>query len=132
MDRALRRRVRDRAGSRCEYCGLLQRHAPFALFHIDHIIPRQHGGTDDPSNLALACFRCNLHKGPNLTSIDPVTGNMVRLFNPRQDAWDEHFTLQDVQIAGLTPIGRATVRALSMNAAERMQLRAELMAQGEL
>ncbi len=132
MDRSLRRRVRDRAGNRCEYCGLLQRHAPFALFHIDHIIPCQHGGTDNPSNLALACFRCNLHKGPNLTSIDPVTGNMARLFNPRQDAWNEHFTLRNVQIVGLTPIGRATVRALSMNAAERMQLRAELMAQGEL
>jgi hypothetical protein len=132
MDESLRRWVRDRAGNRCEYCGLLQQQAPFASFHIDHVIPRQHGGTDDPSNLALACFRCNLHKGPNLTGIDPVTGTVVRLFNPRQDIWSAHFALHDVQIIGLTPIGRATVHVLNMNAADRIQLRAKLKAQGEL
>ena len=132
MDQSRRRWVRDRAGNRCEYCGLLQQQAPFASFHIDHVIPKQHGGTDDPSNLALACFRCNLHKGPNLTGIDPLTKTVVRLFNPRQDVWRTHFVLHDVQIIGLTPIGRATIRVLNMNAADRVQLRAELKAQGEL
>jgi 5-methylcytosine-specific restriction endonuclease McrA len=28
-------------------------------------------------NLALACHRCNLRKGPNLTGIDPMSGEMV-------------------------------------------------------
>jgi hypothetical protein len=28
-------------------------------FHVEHIVPRQHGGTDDPNGLALACDRCN-------------------------------------------------------------------------
>lgn len=30
---------------------------------IEHIVPRGHGGTDDPRNLALACARCNSEKG---------------------------------------------------------------------
>jgi 5-methylcytosine-specific restriction endonuclease McrA len=33
---------------------------------IEHIVPRHHGGTDDPSNLALACARCNATKGVRL------------------------------------------------------------------
>jgi hypothetical protein len=101
MDEVLRRFVRERAGHRCECCGIIQAHVPFAAFHIDHVIPRQHGGTDDAANLALACYHCNLHKGPNLTGIDPDTGAIVPLFHPRRDAWHEHFTLQDVTIVGL-------------------------------
>jgi hypothetical protein len=128
MDQALRRFVRERAGHRCEYCGILQAHVPFAAFHIDHIIPRQHGGTDDAMNLAFACYHCNLHKGPNLTGIDPDTGAIVPLFHPRRDAWHEHFALQDVTIVGLTPTGRATMRVLQMNAVDRVQLRTALKA----
>ena len=30
---------------------------------VEHIIPRFHGGTDDPENLALACAQCNGEKG---------------------------------------------------------------------
>jgi len=126
VDEALRRFVRERAGHRCEYCGILQAHVPFAAFHIDHIIPRQHGGTDDAANLAFACYHCNLHKGPNLTGIDPDTGAIGPLFHPRRDAWHEHFALQDVTIVGLTPTGRATMRVLQMNAVEWVQLRTAL------
>lgn len=74
MDAATRRLVRQRANNRCEYCGLRQEDAPVATFHMEHIIPKQHGGSDDPGNLALACYHCNLHKGPNLASLDPDTG----------------------------------------------------------
>jgi hypothetical protein len=117
---------RERAGHRCESCGIRQAHMAFATFHIDHIIPRQHGGTDDPANLALACYHGNLHKGPHLSGIDPDTGVMVPLFHPRRDIWREHFALQDVTIIGLTPTGRATVRVLRMNAVARVQLRTAL------
>jgi HNH endonuclease len=126
MDEALRRFVRERASHHCEYYGILQAHVPFAAFHIDHIIPRQHVGTDDATNLAFACYHCHLHKGPNLTGIDPDTGAIVPLFHPRRDAWHEHFALQDVTIIGLTPTGRATMRVLQMNAVERVQLRTAL------
>ena len=130
MDVALRNLVRQRAGNRCEYCGIWQEHVPFALFHIEHIVPKKHGGGDDPSNLALACHHCNLHKGPNLTGIDPESGNVTPLFHPRYERWAVHFELRDETIIGLTPMGRATIQVLNMNAAERVQLRAELKARG--
>jgi hypothetical protein len=126
MADARRHMVRERAGHRSEYCGIRQVDMPFVTFHVDHIIPRQHGGTDDPANLALACYHCNLHKGPNLSGIDPDTGVMVPLFHPRRDIWGDHFALQDVMIIVLTPIGRATVRVLQMNAVARVQLRTTL------
>ncbi len=30
---------------------------------VEHIVPRHHGGTNEPRNLALACARCNAEKG---------------------------------------------------------------------
>ena len=36
---------------------------PISRATIEHILPRGHGGTEDPANLALACARCNHHKG---------------------------------------------------------------------
>ena len=85
MDPGLREVVRTRAGNACEYCRLPQQATPLIPFHVEHIVSRQHGGTDNPSGLALACDRCNAYKGPNLTSIDPETGTLVALFNPRSD-----------------------------------------------
>jgi 5-methylcytosine-specific restriction endonuclease McrA len=131
MEVAIRRLVRQRAGDCCEYCRLPQTAVDTTL-HLEHVIARQHGGTDDPSNLALACDRCNLYKGPNLTGIDPETDAVVPLFHPRRDAWPDHFQVRGVEIVGLTSTGRATVRLLNMNATHRMQLRALVPAAGEL
>ena len=123
MDAQVRDLVRRRAGEGCEYRHLPQAAVPFATFHIEHIIARQHGGGDDPSNLALACDRCNLHKGPNLAAIDPETGSVAILFHPRRDSWKEHFRWADAEIVGQTPSGRATVQLLQMNSKRRVQLR---------
>ena len=76
----------------------------------------------------MACHRCNLHKAPNLTGIDPLTLDVVQLFHPRRDRWDEHFRFKGAQIEGLTPTGRAIVQVLAMNDPHRADLRAELMA----
>lgn len=100
---------------------------PLVTFHVDHIVPHKHGGGDGDDNLAPACFHCNLHKGPNLTGIDPETDAVVLLFHPRREVWDEHFFARDAMIMGRTPIGRATVRVLDMNAPTRVELRLELM-----
>jgi 5-methylcytosine-specific restriction endonuclease McrA len=54
MDAALERLVRERAGSRCEYCRLPQIGSR-APFEIDHIIPRKHHGRTVAGNLALSC-----------------------------------------------------------------------------
>lgn len=126
---AARGLVRDRAQNRCEYCGLRQALAPLVLFHIEHIVPKKHGGSDDPSNLALACHHCNEHKGPNLAGLDPASGAMVPLFNPRTQVWAEHFRQRGSMIEGRTAVGRTTVRVLAMNADQAQELRAEIAAE---
>lgn len=127
MNDALRLFVRDRARHTCEYCQLAVRDAPFLAFQVDHIVARQHGGSDDPDNLALACLWCNLYKGPNLSGIDPASDKITPLFHPRRELWYTHFALQGIHIIGQTPTGRATVRVLNMNMPERVELRIELI-----
>jgi hypothetical protein len=126
MDAALRRQVRECAGHRCEYCRGRQEDDPLFSFHVEHVLRRQHGGLDAAAKLALACYHCNRHKGPNLAALDPETNQLTQLFDPRQDDWDEHFRAVGAVIAGRTPIGRATARLLKMNAAIRLDLRTEL------
>jgi hypothetical protein len=125
MVAAIRRQIRERAGNRCEYCHLPQAAAPLVPFHVEHIIAIQHGGSDEPANLALACFHCNLHKGPNIAGIDPDTGELVALFDPRNQTWTDHFEQFGSSIVGQTTIGRATVAVLAMNADQLRQLRIE-------
>ena len=115
--------VRHRARTRCEYCGLAQAAEPFFTFHIEHIVARQHDGTDDAENLALACYHCNCRKGTNLTAIDPQSGEVVPLFHPRRHDWAEHFTPAGDVVEGRTAVGRATVSLLRMNAPDRRRLR---------
>jgi 5-methylcytosine-specific restriction endonuclease McrA len=49
----IRAQVRERAQNACEYCHLHQDDSPLATLHIEHIIPRIHGGSDDIDNLPL-------------------------------------------------------------------------------
>jgi hypothetical protein len=130
MDARLRQLVRQRAADRCEYCRLPQAVLRTTL-QIEHIVARQHLGEDAAENLALSCDRCNLHKGPNLAGIDPDSGELTRLFDPRRDAWDEHFELSGETIVGCSPIGRATVQLLQFNTETRVRLRAALIAAGQ-
>ena len=120
MDSHTRTRVRERAGNRCEYCQLHQDDSPLAVLHVEHIIPKAHGGSDDLGNLALAC---NLHNGPNLTGLDPETTLVTELFHPRQQSWNEHFEWRGIQIAGKTSIGWTTIRVLWMNSEDQLALR---------
>ncbi len=115
--------VRERAGNRCEYCHLHQDESPLATLHIEHIIPIKHGGSDDLENLALACIDCNLHKGPNLTGIDPETEEITQLFHPRNHRWADHFQWEGIYIVGKTAIGRTSVRVLNMNSEDQLVLR---------
>ena len=131
MDAALRGQIRERAGDRCEYCQIHQDHDPFYVFPVDHAIARQHQGPTEPDNLCLSCFRCNSHKGPNIASIDPLTGELVRLFHPRKDDWDEHFQWQGAVLVGRTPVGRATARLLAINHPDYVMLREALIDEGE-
>ena len=89
MDAALRALVRERAGHRCEYCRLHEDDAAFLAFHVEHIVAKQHGGTDDPDLLCFACAECNWSKGPNLSGL--LAGKLYPLFNPRKQTWQRHF-----------------------------------------
>jgi 5-methylcytosine-specific restriction endonuclease McrA len=121
---AARAFVRQRAANRCEYCHLHQDDSPLAALHLEHIRPRKHGGSDDESNLCLACIDCNLHKGPNLTGIDPLTGAVTELFHPRQQRWEDHFAFEGIYITGQTGVGRTTIQVLNMNSDDQLNLRA--------
>jgi hypothetical protein len=122
MELATRIFARNRARNCCEYC-LLPQDGCSLTYHIEHIVPRQHGGGDDYDNLALACHRCNLRKGPNLTGIEPSTGDIFPLFDPRRDRWPDHFRFRGTAIEGVTAVGRTTVKLLSMNDARRIERR---------
>lgn len=100
---------------------------PSVPFHIEHIIARQHRGSDASHNLALACDRCNAYKGPNLTAVDPYTNRMTPLFHPRQQAWAAHFRTDHTLIIGTSQTGRATVALLRMNDERRQEVRALLL-----
>ena len=134
MDATTKNLVRQRAGDCCEYSHLPQDATPFITFHIEHVIAKQHTPDDDNldnlKRLALACDRCNLFKGPNLSSIDPNSGEIVNLFNPRTDSWNDHFAIRDAMIVGLTPTGRATARLLNMNDSRRVDLREQWLDEG--
>src|SRR3972149_6118213 len=130
MDAATRERVRQRAGRRCEYCRTPD-HALDLPFHVEHIVATVHRADDRPTNLAGACPRCHLRKGPNLTTIDSDTGNRVDLFDPRTMSWQEHFVVVDGIVEGITPCGRGTAHLLDMNHERRVQHRRQLIAMGE-
>ena len=122
MEAALRQFVIARARGRCEYCQFPQEFS-YLPFQVDHIIAQQHRGSDVPDNLALCCRHCNLLKGSNLTSLDPDSDRLVRLFHPRKQLWHEHFHLTEGCIRGRTNVGRTTVFLLEMNAPHRVELR---------
>lgn len=117
----LRRLVARRAERLCEYC-LIHEDDTFYGCEVDHIVSEKHDGQTREDNLAYACLFCNRYKGSDIASLEPGTGRLVRLFNPRLDRWAEHFVLKEdgITIAPRTPIGEATVRLLGFNDGDRL------------
>ena len=87
------------------------------------------GGANVESNWALSCRACNLHNGIHREAIDAQTGVLVPLFHPRQDRWDEHFSVEENTgaLLGLTPVGRATMARLQMNRPAQFAARQQWM-----
>jgi hypothetical protein len=108
--------------------------AAYKLFlTVDHVIPRSNGGKTEESNLAAACIWCNSRKWKFTHGKDPDdTGGrrVVRLFNPREQSWHDHFVwdpTDESQILGKTAVGRATIDRLAMNEPLLTELRRLLM-----
>lgn len=113
---SLRRAVAEQAGYRCGYCQTAQSYSGVQL-HIEHIIALAAGGLTTESNLWLACALCNGYKGARTHGLDPITTEVVPLFNPRTQNWFDHFVWSEdgSLIIGQTPCGRATVATLQLN-----------------
>lgn len=126
MNVPLERLVWRRAHRTCEYCQLPQEYDELP-FQIDHILARKHGGLTTAQNLALACFPCNNHKGPNIAGRDPLTERIVPLFHPRRHKWQQHFLWDGPLLAARTAIGRATIAVLEINLPYRANLRQALI-----
>jgi len=114
---ALRKEVRERATRCCEY-------------EPDHIIATKHGGESTIENLALACFDCNRFKGSNIASIDPYSGELTQLFDPRKQEWTEHFSIAGGRIGPRTAVGRVTEIVLKLNLQRRVEVREILASVG--
>lgn len=95
-----------------------------ATFHVEHVVPRSGGGSDEADNLALACPSCNLGKSNRVVALDPLTDEQAALFNPRTEAWADHFEwTEGREVIGRTATGRATVAALNFNHPRRVLIR---------
>ncbi|NUM46589.1 MAG: HNH endonuclease [Anaerolineales bacterium] len=112
----LKKMVAERAGNRCEYC-LSPLEFSIDPFVTEHILPKSRGGKSTLDNLAFACQGCNGQKYNKTEAEDPVTGELVPLYHPRQDDWKKHFTWSEgyTILIGLTNIGRATIAELDLN-----------------
>jgi hypothetical protein len=122
---ARRAQVTDWAGHRREYCHLSTR-GQVATFPIDHVLPRNAGGDNDPDNLALTCPHCNAHKWMTADGPDPETGDVVRFYHPRLEAWDDQFQWDPAgtgELIGKTANGRATILGLRINDPDMIRLR---------
>jgi hypothetical protein len=128
---SLRKQVYQRAKGCCEYC-LIPDIAAFAPHEVDHVIAEKHGGLTKADNLALSCTLCNKHKGSDLTSIDPETGDIVPLYHPRKDQWHEHFQIKDAKLIALSAKARVTIRLLQLNQQDRIEEREYLLEAGML
>lgn len=120
--------IRTRAGDCREYCRLPESGGTIT-FEVDHIRPLKHNGSDDTENLCLACYKCNGYKGDNIAGYDPESDIMTPLYHPRQQRWEDHFTLEtDCKLTGRTAEGRTTIEVFRINEESRIQQR-QLLAQ---
>ena len=131
MNKSLRKRIKERAQYLCEYCLSPERFCA-SYYEGDHITPPSAGGTDDYENFANACGGCNNNKSNHIQAIDPISGHVVSLYNPRLHIWEEHFGWNETftLMLGISPIGRATIKKLKLNREEVINLRILLVSAG--
>lgn len=131
LSETLRIQIETNDKHRCCYCLTSEENSGIAMT-IDHIIPRSQNGETSFENVCLACRSCNEYKGKKTTTTDPLTGEIIPLFHPRKQKWNEHFTwsADGTKIEGLTAIGRGTIIALRMNNAVIVSARRRWVSSG--
>ncbi|MDX2302783.1 MAG: HNH endonuclease signature motif containing protein [Microscillaceae bacterium] len=116
--------IYERADGLCEYCKSPANISSQA-FVVEHIIPQSKGGKTILENLALSCQGCNSYKYNKTNGIDSITSEETKLFNPREQKWEDNFfwSADVVDILGKTSAGRVTVDILRLNRPELRNLR---------
>jgi hypothetical protein len=116
LSEELRARIEEADGGFCRYCLASELNSGMPLTY-DHIEPRSKGGKTSFENVCLACRPCNEFKTDATHALDPLTGELAPLFNPRTEPWGEHFKWSSdaTRVEGVSAVGRATVVALRMN-----------------
>ncbi|MGB7159410.1 MAG: HNH endonuclease signature motif containing protein [Tepidisphaeraceae bacterium] len=124
---ALRKLVAERADGLCEYC-LIHEDDTFFDCQIEHVISEKHGGATTADNLAFACVFCNRYKGSDIASLFGATGQLTKLFHPRNDRWADHFALaaDGVTVESRSDVGRVTIELLRLNHVDRLNEREAL------
>lgn len=120
---AVRRRLAQEAKHACSYCRSPSvAGVPMA---IDHIVPVSVGGSNQSTNLCLACYRCNEFKGARTSAIDPLSGQTGQFYHPKSQRWADHFawSRDGLLIQAVSLTGRVTVEALHMNSDWLIQAR---------
>ncbi len=129
MNPALRAQARQRANGFCEYCQMPDS-ATELPHEADHIRAIKHDGPTELTNLAWACARCNDFKGSDVSAYIPGTDQLVKLFNPRIDRWDDNFWWDGPILQGKTGVAQATISLLKINSDRRVIYRHSLMDEG--
>ncbi len=113
---SLRNQIRELDRDRCSYRQTRETLSGIPLT-FDHIYPISKGGVTSLKNVCLACRSCNEFKGYSVTGQDLLTQEIVSLFNPRTQKWQDHFYWSNdgTKVEGKTSVGRVTVLALQMN-----------------
>lgn len=107
----LREQVRQRAGFRCEYCGVTETDTG-GMLTVDHFQPSAKNGSDKADNLIYCCHRCNEYK----SDYWPQALGALDLWNPRREAAEAHFAEnEDGSLIDLTETGRFTLARLRLN-----------------
>ncbi|NER01616.1 MAG: HNH endonuclease [Okeania sp. SIO3C4] len=116
ISQTLRLQIAESDRHSCCYCLTSEINSGIRMTY-DHIYPLSKGGETSFENVCLACQSCNEFKGNMIEAVDPLTGEKVSLFNPRQQEWSHHFqwSSDGTKIEGITAVGRATVTALRTN-----------------
>ena len=120
----LRAEIGERARGCREYCRAQEKFSPDS-FSVEHIAPLSGGGSCESDNLAYSCQGCNNRKYVSVEAVDTLTGELVALYHPRRQQWNDHFAWNEdfTVVIGLTPTGRATVDKLQLNRRGLVNLR---------
>jgi hypothetical protein len=128
----LQRKIRDQFAYCCAYCRTAEA-LTVTTFEFEHITPRSAGGETVQENLCLSCPSCNRYKAQRQQASDPNTEEIVDLFHPQSQIWEEHFiwSVDFTEIIGVTSIGRATIATLKMNRPQVTRVRQMWVKMGE-